>query len=121
MVWLLLPPGEALPHRFFSPLVKCSSFCCPLRLPFSFLGPFSGGVAFRTRVLTLQSSVNYVSLQVDLLSLEFDLRGEMLTVAIQGSAFWISLHGGFVGALSYPLLDVTIVLVLVLAFSLEGV
>ena len=49
MVWLPLPPGEALPHRFFSPLVKCSSFCCPLRLPFSLLGPFSGGVAFRTR------------------------------------------------------------------------
>lgn len=78
-------------------------------------------VALCVVVLTLQSSVNYVSLQVDLLSLEFNLRGEMLTVAIQGSAFWISLQGGFVGALSYPLLDVTIVLVLVLAFSLEGV
>ncbi|CAF1731782.1 unnamed protein product [Brassica oleracea] len=80
-------------------------------------------VALCVVVLTLQSSVNYVSLQVDLLSLEFDLRGEMLTVAIQGSAFWISLHGGFVGALSYPLLDsltIIVSLILGLAFSIDA-
>nr|VDC60089.1 unnamed protein product [Brassica rapa] len=35
----------------------------------------------------------------------------MLIVAIQGSAFWMSLHGGFVGALSSPLLDACVLLV----------
>ncbi|CAN6971805.1 unnamed protein product [Brassica rapa subsp. trilocularis] len=50
----------------------------------------------------------------------------MLIVVIQGSAFWISLHGGFVGALSSPLLDVTISLTIIvslilgLAFSIDA-
>lgn len=121
MVWLTLPPGEALPHRsllppevFFFPSSSSLSLGRPLLVSIgcglcwscslcgSVLSPYRAALT-----LFFSKLVSY------LWSLTFG--GEMVTVAIQGSVFWISLRGGFVGALSLtlqsPLLAVSIGLV----------